>query len=125
MRIKIADNDIDIGYILFYFSDSDIGVNFINIIEEYRGLGFGTELLWRVYDYITENNKKVKYICWDDCSDNSRVINNNIYIKVGARYKYKYGPEMVWNIKSRVIKKKRDKYKSKIDMSKYKYIIEM
>lgn len=121
----IDDNDNDklvIGYISFYHNDNDISVNFINITENYRGLGFGTELLWRLYDYIIDNKNynDVNYVFWDDCSDNCRLVNNNIYIKVGSRYVYRSGPEMVWKIRSRVVKNKRKEYRLKLDMSKYK-----
>lgn len=100
-----------IGFLTFYESceDKEVSISFLNVLEEYRGKGIGTKLLWNLYDYVY-NNTNYKYIKWDDCSDNYRVSKKNIYLKVGAQYVEKNGPEMIWRIRTKKVREKREKY---------------
>jgi len=76
--------------------------------QEFRTKKLGTNLIKMFCEEV------IKYGCvnieLDDMSNNQRQ-ENNIYIKLGFKYKYKYGPEMVGNtrniikISSVVIKK--------------------
>ena len=111
MNIEIKLNKKSIGSLTFYkdYSDNHVSITFINVLEEYRGKGFGTALLWALYDYIYINTK-FKYILWDDCSNNFRCPGKNIYKKVGAQYVEKKGPEMVWKIRTKNVIEKRREY---------------
>lgn len=120
-KISITTNTNIIGYITFYEYNKEVIINFIEVFDEYRGKGFGQSLLWSLYDNVYKN-KNIKQIIWDDCSDNCRLV-NNIYIKVGAQYLYKTGPEMIWKIRTKNVIKKRDRYIKDINNKDIKYIL--
>ncbi len=105
-----------VGDLTFYNltdDDKEATIKFIEVLEEYRGKGIGTALLWSFYDYAITFDK-LRYVLWDDCSDNCRLIRSNIYINVGAKYISTYGPEMRWRIRTKDVRKKREEYSSKI-----------
>jgi GNAT superfamily N-acetyltransferase len=79
--------------------------------KEYRGQGIGLALLWKLHDYIGVNNKKIKYVEIDDCSKNYRST-NNIYLKIGAKYNKKWGPEMKWKVNHINVRNNKKIYKS-------------
>jgi hypothetical protein len=83
--------------------DKESTIKFIEVKEENRGKGFGISLLWNFYDYIYKNQKNIRYILWDDCSDNYR-LKKNIYIKIGAKYIEKSRPEMIWKIRTKDVR---------------------
>jgi hypothetical protein len=58
-----------------------------------KGIGLGTFLLLEAC-----MNSNVDTISLDDMTENCRT-DDNIYIKCGFKYKYKYGPEMIGNTK--------------------------
>ena len=124
LNIKLSNKVI--GLLTFYenYDDKEVSISFISVLEEHRGKGIATKLLWNLYDHVY-NNTKFRYIIWDDCSDNFRVFRKNIYQKVGAQYVKKIGPEMIWRIRTKKVKEKRDKYNfnENINMTskKYKY----
>ena len=114
--IKAIINRKVVGELTFYkFKDNDkeATIKFIEILEEYRGKGIGTYLLWKFYDYVITFDK-LRFVLWDDCSDNCRVIKSNIYVNVGAKYVDTYGPEMKWRIRTKEVRTKREQYLSKI-----------
>lgn len=119
-EINIELDNRVVGFLTFYeeCNDNQAIISFISVLSEYRGKGIATTLLWHLYDYIY-NNTKIRYIMWDDCSDNFRVSRKNIYIKVGAQYVEKNGPEMIWRIRTKKVREKRDKYNLK-DYTIYK-----
>jgi hypothetical protein len=112
-KIIITTNSNIIGYIDFSEYNKEVIINFIEVFDEYRCKGLGQYLLWYLYDNVYKN-KNIKNIIWDDCSDNCR-LDNNIYIKVGAQYLYKTGPEMIWKIRTKNVIKKRDRYIENIE----------
>jgi len=110
--INIEVENKVVGTLTFFEIDKDdkeSTIKFIEVKEENRGKGFGISLLWNFYDYIYKNHKNIRYILWDDCSDNYR-LKKNIYIKVGAKYIEKSGPEMIWKIRTKDVRHKRLKY---------------
>lgn len=72
-------------------------INDLIVYDSFRNQGYGIYLIKEFCDKSTE--KGGIRIELDDMSDNSRK-EHNIYIKVGFRYKYKYGPEMFGNIRN-------------------------
>ena len=122
LNIKLSNKVI--GLLTFYenYDDKEVSISFISVLEEHRGKGIATKLLWNLYDHVY-NNTKFRYIIWDDCSDNFRVFRKNIYQKVGAQYVKKIGPEMIWRIRTKKVKEKRDKYNfnENINMTSKKY----
>ena len=122
LNIKLSNKVI--GLLTFYenYDDKEVSISFISVLEEHRGKGIATKLLWNLYDHVY-NNTKFRYIIWDDCSDNFRVFRKNIYQKVGAQYVKKIGTEMIWRIRTKKVKEKRDKYNfnENINMTSKKY----
>lgn len=88
-----------IGYLKCYIN---LNTNTTSILDlyirkKYRHKGYGTQLINKCINY---NRKlKIKKIELDDMSDIHG--NNNIYYKLGFKYKYGYkkGPEMVLKLK--------------------------
>jgi GNAT superfamily N-acetyltransferase len=117
MKLILEYNGEEAGTLIYFIEkekDKDIGyINYIDVLEKYKGNGMGMALLWHLYDILRE---KIWCIKFDDCSDLYRH-KNNIYIKVGAKYIENSGPEMVWKIWTKYVKNLRQKYKNK------KYII--
>jgi len=66
--------------------------------QEFRTKKLGTKLIKMFCEEVIFIHGCVN-IELDDMSDNQRQ-ENNIYIKLGFRYKYKYGPEMVGNTRN-------------------------
>jgi ribosomal protein S18 acetylase RimI-like enzyme len=112
MKLAIEYNGEEAGILIYHIGKNSknkiIGcINYINILEEYRGKGLAKALLWHLYDIML--NEKIRNIEFDDCSDLYRD-KNNIYIKLGAKYIENSGPEMVWKIWTKYVKKLRYEY---------------
>lgn len=103
----------DLTFYKFTDDDKEATIKFIEVLEEYRGKGIGTALLWSFYDYAITFDK-LRYVLWDDCSDNCRLVRCNIYLNVGAKYIGTYGPEMRWRIRTKEVRNKREQYLPKI-----------
>ena len=115
MKLTIEYNGEEAGFLTYDIGknskDRTIGyINYINILEKYRGKGLANALLWHLYDIML--NEKISNIEFDDCSDLYRD-KNNIYLKIGAKYIENSGPEMVWKIWTKYVKNLRQKYKNK------------
>jgi ribosomal protein S18 acetylase RimI-like enzyme len=113
--IKDIDKNIICGFLTYLINkdEPNIGtINYISVNQDQRGKGIGTKLLWTLYDYI-KMDKKIKYVIWDDCSDYYRQ-KDNIYLKIGAKYINKNGPEMIWKINYKTVREKRKKYSQNI-----------
>lgn len=115
MKINAFYDDRMVGYVDSYTFEEEEEYNTLMtslfIYEDYRGRGFATALLWRLYDFFTEEtgNKDIKYVVWTDCSD--RCFHpDNLYRNVGAFYKEENDPEMIWPIRQEQIKEKRSSY---------------
>ena len=120
MKLAIEYKGEEAGTLIYYIEKDKKGkenrgyINYIDVLEKYRGKGIATCLLWHLYDILY--NKGVKHVEFDDCSDFYRD-KNNIYLKVGAKYKEETGPEMRWKIWTKNVKMLREKYNG------YKYNI--
>lgn len=85
------------GYVqtVWDFSDSSVGVIYVNSTVPGRGLG---TLLLSI-SIISAGNEGIEQVVLDDDSDNYRKP-NNIYIKLGLRYEEEDGPEMIGKTKT-------------------------
>jgi ribosomal protein S18 acetylase RimI-like enzyme len=112
MKLTIEYNGEEAGLLIYHIGKNSKNktvccINYINILEEYRGKGLAKALLWHLYDIML--NEKISCIEFDDCSDLYRD-KNNIYLKIGAKYVESSGPEMVWKIWTKYVKKLRYEY---------------
>jgi len=116
MKLVLEYNGEEAGTLTYYIGKDDknrnIGyINFIEVLEKYRGKGMATSLLWYLYDVLLD--KKIRYVEFDDCSDLYRN-KNNIYIRLGAKYVENNGPEMIWKICTKYVKKLKDDFNDNI-----------
>lgn len=112
----MIDNKSNIRGLISYDYDEKRKIGTIKSLfvdDDYRGKGIGTALLWKLHDYIIMNNKNIKYVEIDDCSDNYR-LENNIYLKIGAKYNKKMGPEMRWKIGHINVRNNKRKYRESV-----------
>jgi GNAT superfamily N-acetyltransferase len=81
------------------------------VYEDWRNRGIATALLWKLYDYYIQktSENEISFITWSDCSDEC-LKPDNLYIKLGAFYKEPNDPEMIWDIHSNNVKKRRQMY---------------
>jgi ribosomal protein S18 acetylase RimI-like enzyme len=107
MKLSVEYDGNEAATLIYYIENSVSYINYINVLEKYRGKGMGTALLWHLYNILVD--KKIRYVEFDDCSDLYRN-KNNIYIKVGAKYIKDNGPEMRWKIYTKYVKKLKDNY---------------
>lgn len=122
MKLIIEYEGEKAGFLIYYIGkdekDKKRGyINYMKVLRKYRGMGLATCLLWHLYDIL--NKEGIKYIELDDCSDLYRD-RNNIYLKIGAKYIEENGPEMVWKIGTKYVKKLREEYKEKNNDKNYK-----
>jgi hypothetical protein len=77
------------GYIETFwdFNESNITINFLNSTKKYTGSLLLLTLFIQAYEHGIET------VSLDDMSNNYRQA-NNIYIKMGLKYKEEWGPEM-------------------------------
>lgn len=114
MKIHAIVDDHFVGYVDGYVYTED-GLEYmlmtsLNVYEDCRGKGFGTALLWRLYDECMNCNiKNIKYITWGDCSDRYGKP-DNLYVKIGACYVEEGEPEMLWDIYSDHVKRLKSAY---------------
>jgi ribosomal protein S18 acetylase RimI-like enzyme len=113
MKLAIEYNGEEVGTLIYYIvkdkKENRGYINYIDVLEKYRGKGMATCLLWNLYDILYKNG--VKCIEFDDCSDLYRD-KNNIYLKIGAKYIEESGPEMIWKIWTKYVRKLREEYKN-------------
>lgn len=118
MKLILEYDGKEVGSLIYYIGkdkEKNRGyINYMNVLERYRGMGMATCLLWYLYDILYKEG--IKYIEFDDCSDLYKD-KNNIYLKVGAKYIENTGPEMIWKIRTKNVKMLREKYNG------YKYNI--
>lgn len=78
-----------------YYVNASCSINDLHTMAEYKGMGFGSDLLKFIKQYCADTN--IKTITLDDCTDNYRKT-NNIYLKNGFLYDTDTGCEMHLNI---------------------------
>lgn len=108
----------NIGYISFSEpskNEDTVFVQFLFVEENYRRKGYGTYLLWNLFHYLRKTYKNIKYVEGDDCSDRYG-LDENVYKKIGCKYKYKNQPEMIFNLLDRNILQVYKKIKNLLDM---------
>lgn len=115
----------NIGYISFGEPDNDnddtIFVQYLFVEEKYRRKGYGIYLLWLLYDYVRKHYINIKYIEGDDCSDKYGCSSQeNIYKKIGCKYKYENQPEMILDLYDKNVLKMYKKMKNILKEDTYK-----
>ena len=75
-------------------SEAECAIINLNINPQFRGHGYGSQLLQQVQKYVLTNHPHIQILTLDDCSDHFHQ-DDNIYIKMGFRYVTDGFPEMV------------------------------
>lgn len=82
-RINIINNHKIIAYIEYMICLNILHINYLHVDEKYRNNGLATFLL--IIASNINNNLGIEYIELDNMCD--IINNNNIYIKLGMKYK--------------------------------------
>jgi predicted GNAT family N-acyltransferase len=82
--LKLYKESIYIGQIFYFKINDSFHIGNLNIRKDYRGKGYGCQLLQRCLEDI-KNNYKINIVKLTDISDRCKKP-NNIYIKFGFVY---------------------------------------
>lgn len=99
--INIKQGDNNVGFITFMISEQSTGekrptkyrdedeeelvcnIHFIEVNDEFKGKGFGYNLMLLAALYTKENYPNIVNVTLDDCSDRSGDVVGNLYFKTG------------------------------------------